>query len=220
MRVLHRLPVNEKHEPGPWQNRTVMLFGGRRVKRVRWADEQRMHKALVLAVVAFNGVFLALGLLARWGLWNNAKPYDSNPARLHHTIQDITIFPTFSPPRSHAAHNWRHLLRRQAAAPPPSTNSTPIQTFQVDVPILGLGNRAIGAGTRNGFDGLEMTTAGAGGAGEGCEVTLGVNVFANSFGKPLVADYEPPACAAKSNTAVMNLTVTSKGRQFDRLAIL
>jgi hypothetical protein len=33
-------------------------------------------------------------------------------------------------------------------------------------------------------------------------------------------DYTPPACLETSNSVMMNLTVLSKGVQFDRLAIM
>ncbi|KAL0263453.1 hypothetical protein SLS55_002433 [Diplodia seriata] len=45
-----------------------------------------------------------------------------------------------------------------------------------------------------------------------------VHVFAYSYGDPFVGTYVPPAC--DFNRVTLNLTVTSRGRQFDRLALM
>ncbi|KAF1987965.1 hypothetical protein K402DRAFT_329612 [Aulographum hederae CBS 113979] len=52
----------------------------------------------------------------------------------------------------------------------------------------------------------------------GCQTTLMVKSFGNSYGNPFVGDYTPPAC--DFNRVTMNFTVTSSGRQFDRLALM
>jgi hypothetical protein len=49
-------------------------------------------------------------------------------------------------------------------------------------------------------------------------VTLMEHVFGYSYGRPYVGEYLPPPCSF--NRVIMNMTVTSKGRQFDRLAIM
>ncbi len=36
----------------------------------------------------------------------------------------------------------------------------------------------------------------------------------------VVGNYTPPACMGNSNTVMMNFSVTSKGTQYDRLAIM
>lgn len=51
-----------------------------------------------------------------------------------------------------------------------------------------------------------------------CEVLLMEHVFAFSYGKPFIGFYKPPSCPFHSVT--MTLTVTSRGRQFDRLALM
>ncbi|KAL3441156.1 peptide N-acetyl-beta-D-glucosaminyl asparaginase amidase A-domain-containing protein [Aspergillus insuetus] len=48
------------------------------------------------------------------------------------------------------------------------------------------------------------------------EVPLVDHVFGFSYGNPFVGHYEPPEC--EFDTVRINLTVTSRGRQFDRLA--
>lgn len=51
-----------------------------------------------------------------------------------------------------------------------------------------------------------------------CEKTLMVHEFAYSYGIPFVGNYTPPDC--KFNRVTINFTVTSAGRQFDRLALM
>jgi hypothetical protein len=51
-----------------------------------------------------------------------------------------------------------------------------------------------------------------------CSQVLMVHSFAFSYGMPFVGDYTPPSC--DFNRVVMNFTVTSSGRQFDRLALM
>lgn len=53
-----------------------------------------------------------------------------------------------------------------------------------------------------------------------CRIILMENNFTQSFGKPFVSNYTPPACAAGSNKVLISLKVESKGEQFDRLAIM
>lgn len=197
------------------------LFSTR--KRVRWADEERLQKPAVIAVVVFNALFLLLGVLGRWGLWAGASSQTGAqpPARLEHEIRDVATFPALAPVGAHKPRHWHEISRRQAAPQQPGNGSTlpPLQTFQVDVPLLGPNGSVVGAGTPDGFNGVK-TMEGGGTAAAGCQVTLAVNVFATSFDKPFVGNYTPPDCLGDSNTVLMNLTVASKGTQFDRLSIV
>ncbi|KAH3904981.1 hypothetical protein HBI56_218300 [Parastagonospora nodorum] len=52
----------------------------------------------------------------------------------------------------------------------------------------------------------------------GCQQTLMVYTFALSYGQPFVGDYAPPEC--DFNRVAIEFTVTSAGRQFDRLALM
>jgi hypothetical protein len=52
-----------------------------------------------------------------------------------------------------------------------------------------------------------------------CRQTIVQNVFANSYGTPFVGIYSPPS-ECDFTTTVLNLSVTSQGRQYDRLALL
>lgn len=207
----------------PWSVvRSRRLFPTR--KRVRWADEERLQKPVVIAVVVLNALFLLLGMLGRWGFWADASSQagGSPPVRLEHEIRDVATFPVMAHARAHKSRPWPELARRQAAAQPGNGSTLPpLQTFQVDVPLLGPNGSVVGAGTPDGFKGIQTTVAaGSNGTAAGCQVTLAVNVFASSFGKPFVGNYTPPDCLGDSNTVLMNLTVTSKGRQFDRLSIV
>ncbi|KAE8376834.1 peptide N-acetyl-beta-D-glucosaminyl asparaginase amidase A-domain-containing protein [Aspergillus bertholletiae] len=59
-----------------------------------------------------------------------------------------------------------------------------------------------------------------GNSGSHCNlnVLLMEHVFASSYGLPYIGYYSPPKC--EFDTVKINLTVTSQGRQFDRLALL
>ncbi|KAF2704862.1 hypothetical protein K504DRAFT_389525 [Pleomassaria siparia CBS 279.74] len=51
-----------------------------------------------------------------------------------------------------------------------------------------------------------------------CQQTLMVHTFGSSYGVPFVGNYTPPDC--DFNRVIFNFTVTSAGRQFDRLALM
>ncbi|KAL3420663.1 peptide-n4-(n-acetyl-beta-glucosaminyl)asparagine amidase a [Phlyctema vagabunda] len=95
---------------------------------------------------------------------------------------------------------------------PATTSASPTSTgvldvFQVYPPILVPGNNA------------PNTTLPSNGTGTpNCEVLLMEYSFGNSYGAPFVGSYTPPGCSF--NRVVMNFTVTSRGRQFDRLALM
>ncbi|ETS76626.1 hypothetical protein PFICI_12013 [Pestalotiopsis fici W106-1] len=52
-----------------------------------------------------------------------------------------------------------------------------------------------------------------------CRQTIVQHDFGNSYGSPYVGTYAPPA-DCDFTTTILNLTVTSQGRQYDRLALL
>ncbi|KAJ0119496.1 hypothetical protein J7T55_013698 [Diaporthe amygdali] len=205
------LPVcDEKHrtvEPSLRNNAAGPSKIPRKKKKVRWADESQSQRPAIIAVIILNALFLVLGLLGRWGLWaKNDEPVRS-PVELEVRAA------VHRPLRRHPIHNLRH-VRRDV----PGGNNSAMQTLQVDVPLLGLNGKVIGGGTADGFNDIPTILPGLG--EQDCQVTLAVNTFSNSFGSPFVGNYTPPACLADSNTAIMNLTVQSQGRQFDRLAIV
>ncbi|KAK2612342.1 hypothetical protein QQS21_001606 [Conoideocrella luteorostrata] len=120
---------------------------------------------------------------------------------------------------------WRKLFLALPLAHQKQLNSTgdgdravePLQCFEVTHPVLSPhgfvgGNETLG----NPREGPEPKS---------CVVTLMDHVFGNSYGQPFVANYEPPSAPACSlrysfNRVIVNLTVVSEGRQFDRLAIM
>lgn len=226
----HLLGMDERHDIN---ERKIVLeklaVRGRRVlprnKRVRFADEQRLRNPLTIAIVVLGGLFLMLGVLGRWGLWIGAVKSQviGHPISPGHEVPGVAALPYMSAPTRavSAVRHWLEVTRRQTPSDGNASGTVPLQTFQVDTPLLGAGGAVVGAGTPDGFEGIDTTVAqGDNGAAAGCQVTLGVNVFSNSFGSPFVGDYTPPDCLGDSNTVVMNLTVKSSGRQFDRLAIV
>lgn len=52
-----------------------------------------------------------------------------------------------------------------------------------------------------------------------CRQTIVQHVFGNSYGSPYVGTYSPPANCSFTTT-ILDLSVTSQGRQYDRLALL
>lgn len=106
-----------------------------------------------------------------------------------------------------------HLSKRQFP-----NSSLVSQVFEVTPPVLGWDGQVIGAGRPVPFTGAETTVDAS--SAEECKVTLAVRSFANSFNQPFVGEYTPPDCLGDSNTAVMNLTVETIGRQFDRLSFM
>ncbi|KAI1416144.1 hypothetical protein F5Y13DRAFT_154656 [Hypoxylon sp. FL1857] len=92
-------------------------------------------------------------------------------------------------------------------------NRTVLECFQVAQPVLGP-NGPISQSTVSN----ETGTAGQDSLGEPCSVLLMDHVFGFSYGKPFVGNYIPPDCPF--NRVVMNFTVVSEGRQFDRIALM
>ncbi|KAH6665897.1 peptide-N4-(N-acetyl-beta-glucosaminyl)asparagine amidase A [Plectosphaerella plurivora] len=85
------------------------------------------------------------------------------------------------------------------------SSPAPLECFQVAQPVLGPHGRPIQAD-----DGALHRPP--------CSITLMEHSFGFSYGKPYVGNYTPPGC--DFDRVVLNLTVTSAGRQFDRLAIM
>lgn len=56
--------------------------------------------------------------------------------------------------------------------------------------------------------------------GYSCKQTLLEHDFANSYGAPYVGFYSPPPADCAFTTTVFNLSVSSRGQQYDRLALL
>ncbi|KAG6031512.1 hypothetical protein E4U41_007546 [Claviceps citrina] len=112
------------------------------------------------------------------------------------------------------------LLRESRAVGPRGYPAEALECLEVTGPVFS---------SHGLVDGSEVLGVPAGGEAEeeteSCVVTLMEHVFANSYGKPFVANYNPPrasSCplASTFNRVVVNFTVVSEGRQFDRLAIM
>ncbi|KAG8170087.1 hypothetical protein KVR01_000832 [Diaporthe batatas] len=210
-----RTSDGEKHRmAGPSPLRSIRAGPNKipkKKKKVRWADERSQSPAII-AVVILNVVFLVLGVLAGLGTWakHDVQQVQEGPVELEIRQAVHQRLPL----GRHAIHDLRRVMRRDV----PGGNNSAMQTFQVDVPLLGMNGKVVGGGTADGFRDIPTILPGLG--EEDCQVTIAVNTFSNSFGSPFVGNYTPPACLADSNTAIMNLTVQSQGRQFDRLAIV
>ncbi|KAF8658894.1 hypothetical protein AX14_007692 [Amanita brunnescens Koide BX004] len=80
------------------------------------------------------------------------------------------------------------------------------------------GGKGNSTGVLNVFQAYKPVTFLSHGASCNQELLLMEHQFAFSYGKPFVGNYEPPKC--HFDTVRINFTVTSKGRQFDRLALM
>ncbi|KAK6436836.1 hypothetical protein LTR95_006966 [Oleoguttula sp. CCFEE 5521] len=90
-----------------------------------------------------------------------------------------------------------------------------LEVFQVYPPVL----TVIPDGTLEITDGSSVATVAIiDNHRKSCQQTLVSYSFAYSYGQPFVGNYTPPPCSF--NRVTWNLTVTSRGRQFDRLGIV
>ncbi|KAK1783432.1 peptide N-acetyl-beta-D-glucosaminyl asparaginase amidase A-domain-containing protein [Copromyces sp. CBS 386.78] len=90
-----------------------------------------------------------------------------------------------------------------------AAEKTVLRNFEVAPPVLMPYGPADSDGT---------TPIPAGSTQKACTVLLMRRDFAFSYGDPYIGDYTPPSC--KFNRVVMNFTVVSEGRQYDRLALM
>ncbi|KUI72991.1 Peptide-N4-(N-acetyl-beta-glucosaminyl)asparagine amidase A [Cytospora mali] len=145
---------------------------------------------------------------------------------LYHNLQHPGTTTGFEAPHSSDRHRddapaadlYRNgtpvVLRRQSAnATTTSTSATATATvledFEVHQPVLTpLGATLDDGGSTHDSSSVE----------DSCSVVLMDHVFAYSYGTPYVGEYTPPSC--KFNRVVMNFTVVSEGRQYDRLALM
>ncbi|KAL2073237.1 hypothetical protein VTL71DRAFT_10561 [Oculimacula yallundae] len=101
-----------------------------------------------------------------------------------------------------------------ASSASPSPSSGVLEVFQVHQPVLS----PSGVPDQTTIeDGSNNTTAHTSHS-TSCEALLMEHSFGFSYGKPFVGAYTPPKC--HFNRVTMNFTVTSRGRQFDRLALM
>ncbi|CZT45131.1 related to peptide-n4-(n-acetyl-beta-d-glucosaminyl) asparaginase amidase N [Rhynchosporium secalis] len=110
-----------------------------------------------------------------------------------------------------------HLVKDTVPATLASPSANVLEVFQVHQPIhtpSGVLNETVlddgPSSALPPFSGLLATGS--------CETLLMEHSFGFSYGKPFVGAYTPPKC--KFNRVTMNFTVTSRGRQFDRLALM
>ncbi|KAH9223501.1 peptide N-acetyl-beta-D-glucosaminyl asparaginase amidase A-domain-containing protein [Leptodontidium sp. 2 PMI_412] len=100
------------------------------------------------------------------------------------------------------------------AAPTPTSGV--LEVFQVYQPILTSAGVLDETALEDGLESVDSTDQAP--VTTSCETLLMEHSFGFSYGKPFVGNYTPPKC--KFNRVTMNFTVTSRGRQFDRLALM
>lgn len=121
-----------------------------------------------------------------------------------------------------------YLVKNQAPSSPISSATGVLECFQVHQPVTGPSYKAALGGKS------EETALSSEISFSNCDVVLMKTDFAYSYGAPFVGkfyynlnhffnltflgNYTPPNC--KFNRVTINFTVTSKGRQFDRLALM
>ncbi|KAI1850642.1 hypothetical protein JX266_003924 [Neoarthrinium moseri] len=91
-----------------------------------------------------------------------------------------------------------------------------LQCLQVAQPVLSPTGVTLGSTASDGA--TTADTASGSGRRAPCDVLIMDHVFAFSYGRPFIGNYTPPSC--EFNRVIMNLTVVSQGRQFDRLAVM
>ncbi|KAI2624839.1 hypothetical protein GGR54DRAFT_537528 [Hypoxylon sp. NC1633] len=96
---------------------------------------------------------------------------------------------------------------------PATTTPATLECFQVAQPVPILGGRSSQSIISNGSEAAEDDSPYA-----PCSMLLMEHVFGYSYGIPFVGNYTPPSCPF--NQVIMNFTVVSQGRQFDRLALM
>ncbi|KAF8852055.1 hypothetical protein BDZ45DRAFT_750058 [Acephala macrosclerotiorum] len=192
-------------------------------------EESRSRMGIVqvgLVIIVLGSIFLAFinsfsPTEHRWHYYEQDDGYREPDLKVEgkdevhdHIVRDLEYRQDQTPGASDASTTSTTTTSASIAAT--AAAATPQRVFQVDAPVLGAGGFI--------FDGDNVTSSTLGGTDSGsgseCSVTLMEFSFANSFGKPFVGNYTPPACVGNSNTVMMNFSVTSKGTQFDRLAIM
>ncbi|KAL8833553.1 MAG: hypothetical protein Q9170_004208 [Blastenia crenularia] len=116
------------------------------------------------------------------------------PPRSWSSILLLCVLVALSPSPASTSRGPDHGLEKRQ-----TPSASPLVDFQVSEPIL------VPTGTSDQY---------------GCVHTqlLMDHVFAFSYGQPFVGTYTPPPCSF--NRVTINFTVTSRGRQFDRLGLM
>ncbi|KAK3898531.1 peptide N-acetyl-beta-D-glucosaminyl asparaginase amidase A-domain-containing protein [Staphylotrichum tortipilum] len=140
-------------------------------------------------------------------------------ATSHRCFADTSLFTTTHGVSRAGGHAHQHGIKPQAVnSRSPTTSATTsaaapsrtvLKTFEVAQPVLMPDGPAESDGSTR--DRKDYTP-------ELCSVLLMRHDFAWSYNAPFVGNYTPPSC--DFNRVVLNFSVVSQGRQFDRLAIM
>ncbi|KAK3685478.1 peptide N-acetyl-beta-D-glucosaminyl asparaginase amidase A-domain-containing protein [Podospora appendiculata] len=176
-----------------------------------------------LRLLAYLFVFLAVGLVVfsriqttscRGSVLDASFSPNAVTAAKHFDHGIVELERATAKPSSHGIQSRSPTdTPADTATPTTATTATAMATvlenFEVAQPVL----MPYGPADSDGSPGLD------GGAPPGlCTVLLMRHDFAWSYGSPFVGNYTPPSC--KFNRVVLNFTVVSYGRQFDRLALM
>lgn len=196
--LITKMPISHLQAHAPTAHRTYA--GCEKVSPVSSCDDGGTENAHDESWVSpfvriLKGVItLAIVLSTVW--WSSGHQLSAS----HGNEPTITLT-NILPPRNYA----------RAPAPAPSL----LEVFQIHPPVLTAANNGAlqitDDGTNNGSQNYDQNHA-------ICEEVLVVHSFGYSYGHPFIGNYTPPAC--KFNRVTWNLTVTSAGRQFDRLGIV
>ncbi|KAL7274218.1 hypothetical protein RUND412_002894 [Rhizina undulata] len=117
---------------------------------------------------------------------------------------------TFLENEKKTRHRYRiaPLEENFSAAEANETDPAPMVVFEVYPPVR-VGREYLPGWENSGYE-MDVESE--------CTVTLMEHVFGWSYGMPFVGEYNPPPCSWTH--VLFNLTVTSAGRQFDRLAMM
>ncbi|KAI2466659.1 hypothetical protein F4781DRAFT_405008 [Annulohypoxylon bovei var. microspora] len=139
-------------------------------------------------------VLTLLGLLSFAGL---ARIYSGYSFLASSTISSVSRSELELPQDSHSALSSPEVL----------------ECFQVSQPVLSPNSLSSTSTASNG-----LRAEAEDDPDNSCSAVLMDHVFGFSYGKPFVGTYTPPNCPF--NRVIMNFTVVSQGRQFDRLALM
>ncbi|KAH7356738.1 peptide N-acetyl-beta-D-glucosaminyl asparaginase amidase A-domain-containing protein [Rhexocercosporidium sp. MPI-PUGE-AT-0058] len=174
-------------------------FGGPTTAKKPPLVQKETSKGILYPVHSFKAFALALSASCAILIWIFAECVPAT------NWQIVASSPTFDLVKDAAP---------STSAPAPTAGV--LQVFQVYQPIFtpyGILDETVledGLESVGPIDKAPVTTS--------CETLLMEHSFGFSYGKPFVGYYTPPKC--KFNRITMNFTVTSKGRQFDRLALM
>ncbi|OAA68173.1 asparagine amidase a [Niveomyces insectorum RCEF 264] len=169
------------------------------------SSSARRTLSLLLPVLFVLGLFLVVAARGRAACWAASRTTTTTTT----TKTSASISTSAVPPRVSPSKRDDAPAAVNTSKPAP----TVLECFQVAQPVLTPQGPTTTTNNSHGRTAEASTPDTA-----PCTVILMDHIFANSYGAPFVGEYAPPSCSF--NRVVMNFTVVSEGRQFDRLALM